>query len=161
MAINKELGEVPLDVGVLVVEAILGAEHTVEVSTNAVGSVEPTEGCLGLEPHEKGIGAITIDVEFGHLRESDIVGAGTESMYLIVGTGGLFAELVAREVKDLETFGMVSLVEGLQLGVLRRKPALGSSVDHQQYLALVVGKADRLIVTVKDGELVDIIAVGH
>jgi hypothetical protein len=52
----------------------------------------------------------------------------------LVSAGSLLAELVAREVENLETLSVILLVQGFQFVVLRSETALGGGVDDEQYL---------------------------
>ena len=67
-------------------------------------------------------------------------------MNLIVGTGILAAELVARESEDSKVFGVLGLqllVEFLETFELGSKAALGGSVDDEDGLALERGEGKR------------------
>ena len=59
-------------------------------------------------------------------------------MDALIGTGGLLTELVAGEVENLEPFGVIFLVECLQLVILRGEAALGCRIDNQQYFVSIL-----------------------
>ena len=157
LAVDKELGEVPFDVGVLVVEAVLLAEHLVEVGTDAVGGVESAEGCFALEPHIESSGTVAIDIDFGHLREGGVIGAGAEGVDILVAARGLGTKLVAGEVEQLEALVVILGVEVLQVLVLGSESALGGGVDYQHHLALERGKVYGVAVAILGSEAIEVV----
>ena len=74
----------------------------------------------------------------GSLNPGGFVVEDAESVDFFFGTGGLLAELVAREVQQLETATLEPRVHRLQSLVLRRESAACRRVDDQQYLARIV-----------------------
>ena len=103
LAVDDELGEVPRD----------------------------TARFLFLEPNIEWRGIGAIDIDFGELRECDVVGLSAEVVYIIIATGSLAAELVAWEVEDCEA---LALVGTFKIGILGRKAAPCGCVHNQQYL---------------------------
>lgn len=70
-----------------------------------------------------------------------------ETLNVLVGTGVLAAELVAREAEDDEVVGVLLLDFGpelLETGKLGGKAALGRGVDDEDNLALVICKGQFL-----------------
>ena len=74
------------------------------------------------------------------LRKPDVVIQCAELVYLLDAAWCLLAELVAREVKDFQTVGMVFLVQCLQFVILRCESAPGGGVHYQQHIAFVAGE---------------------
>jgi hypothetical protein len=85
-----------------------------------------------------------VDFDLLEHRERHPVGGGAELLDLTSGARLLAAELVAGEADDREATAGVLLVQPLQPGVLRREPALGCHVDHEQRAARQVAKQGRL-----------------
>lgn len=86
-----------------------------------------------------------------------MVVVGAVAVDVVVGAGGLVAELVAGEVEDHKAAVFIELVDALEVGVLRGVAALGGGVDHKEHLAAILGKGDAVAVSVEDGELVDVV----
>jgi len=86
-----------------------------------------------------------------------VVVVGAVAVDVVVGAGGLVAELVAGEVEDHKAAVFIELVDALEVGVLRGVAALGGGVDHKEHLAAILGKGDAVAVSVEDGELVDVV----
>ena len=59
---------------------------------------------------------------------------------LVVGTGFLAGELVAREADNHQTLVLILLVERLQAVVLRGEAAFGSGIDNHQDFAFELGE---------------------
>ena len=100
-SVNKEFGKVPLDVGVLRIQAVLGQECSMEVSSARVGGVKSAKTGFALQPCVQGDCLFAVHVYLCHLGEGGAVSTGAEGMDLFKRAGGLFAKLVAREVDYL------------------------------------------------------------
>lgn len=90
---------------------------------------------------------VTVHVQLAQNGESHAVVDLAESLDLIVGTGILTAELVAREAEDEEVLGMLGfdgLVEGFKALELRGEAAFRGSVDDKDDFALQRGKGEGL-----------------
>ena len=154
LAVDQELGEVPLDVAVVLVVLVHLLDDAAEHQTH--GAVEALKaGVLG-QPLVEGDGVLAVDVDLGKLREGDAEAAGAEGVDLLVGAGGLIGKLVAGEVQDLQTVVLVGVVDLLQLLVLGGEAAAGGGVDDQQDLALVVGQRHILSLAGLDGEIINV-----
>lgn len=139
LAVDEELSEIPLDVVIFVHSlAKLGRRGNRQV-LDLVPFVG-RDGHFVLEELEKRIRTFAVHVDFLESRESGVVGERAELVDFIVAPFGLFQELVAREIENLETLGAVVIVELLQSVVLRRKATTRSCIDDQKYFALVVGE---------------------
>ena len=136
----QELGEVPLDVTLLVIVGILLAQHLIHELAPLVVEVKAAEALLCFQIGEKGRLTGAVHVDFVKLRELDVEIGGAELMNLLNRAGSLLAELVAGEIEYFKAIGMVFLVECLQLIILVREATTGGCVHNQQHLALVVGK---------------------
>ena len=115
VAIDQELGEVPLD--------RLGAEQS---------------GLRLLQVLVERRRVLAVDVDLGEQRKRDAVVDLAERLDLLLAAGLLRAELVAGKAEDLEPLAVQLLVERLEPLVLRRESALARRVDDQQRLALVL-----------------------
>ena len=142
VARDEELGEVPFDVGLLVVFGILPAQHAVHHLAALVVEVESRESLLRLQEGVERVLVGSVHLDFVELWELDVKVGGAEFVNLLDASGGLCAELVAGEVENLEALGAIFLVERLQFLVLGCEAATGGGVDNEQHLALVVGQRD-------------------
>lgn len=100
---------------------------------------------LLLQPLIQGVRIVAVDVDLGHDGERRLLIQRAEVLDLLVAAGLLAAELVAGEADDGEVVGVLlleGLVDGLEVLVLVGEAALGSRVDDQDDLALVVGQRD-------------------
>ena len=117
--------------------------------------VEALEALLLLQVGEQRIGAFAVDLDLRELRERHAETRRAEARDLLVRTGSLMAELVAREVEDVQTTLVQGGVQRLELGVRRRETALRGGVHHQQHAASVVGERHVVALLVLHGEVVD------
>ena len=106
LAVNQELGEVPLD----------APAHATTF--------------LGLEPGVEWVGLVAINFYFCEAWESGLVVEAAEVIDFLSGARGLALELVARKVQDGEALVAVAVVEGLQALVLGREATAGGGVDN-------------------------------
>ena len=111
LLVDEELGEVPLDVGALLVVGVSLREHLVEDGVDRVGLIPTGEAFLLFKEFIERGSVIAIDFYLFELRKLSAVGELTEVMDTLVGAGSLLAKLVAWEVKDLEALSVVCLVE--------------------------------------------------
>ena len=159
LTVDEELCEVPLDVGILVVEAVLRTEGGIEIGSTGVVEVKATETGFALEPCIKRCGILTIDIDLVHLREGDAVVAGAESVDFLKGAWCLLAKLVAGEVEDFQPTVVEIGVERLQLLILRCEATLGGSVDNQQHLTGIICQRHSVAHAIDNAELINV--VGH
>ena len=73
---------------------------------------------------------------------------------------GLVAKLVAGEVENLESLGMILLIEALQVGILGCEASAGGGIDNEQHAAFVLLQFDFLALAVLDHKLIDILLGG-
>ena len=130
VAPDQELGEVPLD--------RLAAQQA---------------GCLLFQPAEQRRGVGAVDIHLGHHRKADAVVALAKGADLLCIARLLRAELVAGEAQHRQTLGAVTLVQRLQAGVLRCKPAFAGGVDDEQHAASQIGQVQRLAIERGDCEV--------
>lgn len=137
--VDEELCEVPLYVGCLLIVGRILGEHLLEHRSELVCRVEACERLLLLEELEEVVGVVAVHLHLLEARELGVVRELAELVYRLVGTGGLCAELVAREVEHLESLRMILLVELLQLLVLRCEAALyGCVYDEQHFVGILL-----------------------
>ena len=82
--------------------------------------------------------ACAIHLDLVELWKLDAEVGSAELLDFLNGARGLLAKLVAGEIKNLQAFGLVLLVQLFELFVLRGESATGSSVYNQQHLAFVL-----------------------
>lgn len=114
-------------------------------------------GLLLLEPGPERVGAVAVDLGLLHDGEADAVVDLAEALDLLVGAWLLAAELVAGEAEDDKVIRVLRLEVGpelLQTLVLRGEAALGSRVDDEDDLALVVGQGNLLAALCGDVSIV-------
>ena len=154
-AVDEELGEVPLDVGLLGEVGISLGQHVVEQWGELVALVEAFEAFLLLEPGVERHLVGSIHVSLGELGEFGAVGELAELGDFLVGSGCLLPELVAGEIQDFEPAFMEAFVHGLEGFVLGSEAAAAGGVDNEQYLSLELGEAYFVLLLVLYGEVVD------
>ena len=111
VAADEELGEVPLDVAVLVVVGIALAKHVVYPLTYGIVDIKASKAFLCFEPREERMGLLAVDINLIELGELDVVLQRTELMDLLNGARCLFPKLIAGEVENLKATLMELLVE--------------------------------------------------
>ena len=123
LAVDEELGEVPLDVTVVLIVLVHLLDDAVQnQSSRAVETLKPG---VGGKPLVERDGVLAVDVDLGILREGDPETAGAEGVDLFIGSGSLIGELVAGEVENLKTLVLecvVNLLELLILGGVKPQP---------------------------------------
>ena len=122
LTIDKELGEVTLDVWLLSIGRIGLGEHIVQNLCQRMFGVEARKTLLLLEPGVEWQLVFTIDFNLLEARELSVKTQGTELLYLLVGTRSLSTELIAREIEDLQALLCISIIERVKVVVLWRKP---------------------------------------
>src|SRR6266511_1628939 len=132
LAVDEELGEVPLD--------RLGAEQA---------------GLFLLQVLVKRRGGPAVDVDLREHRKRDAVIDFAERLDVLLASRLLRTELIARKAEHGEPFVGEPLVQRFETFVLGRVTALARGVDDQHHLALVAVEVDRLAVDVLDAEIVD------
>ena len=153
--VDEEFREVPFDVGLLFVVGIGLGEHVVENMGDGVLHIPAGEALLLLEEEVEGIGIVAIDLDLLEARELSAEVQLAELMDALVGAGSLLPELVAREVENLETLGMVFLVEFFQFVVLGCETTLCCRIDDQQHLVSVLLQGYVLAFSVLDSEVIN------
>ena len=138
IATNEEFGEVPLNVGILIVVGIALTQHVVEQLAQIVVEVETAEWFLRLEIGVKGMLACSVYLDLIELWELNAEVGRAELLDFLNGARGLLAKLVAGEVENLQALGLVLLVQLFELFVLRGESATGGGVYNQQHLAFVL-----------------------
>ena len=100
------------------------------------------------------VAVVAVHVDLLEQREGHAVGGRAELLDLLRRARLLAHELVAGEADHREATVAVGLLQTLEALVLRRQPALGGHVDHQERLAGVV--AERRVVALEgvDGDVV-------
>ena len=154
-AVNQELCEVPLDVGLRCVIGICLGEHLVQQFGERMLGCEAGKASLARQPFVDGMGILAVHFNLRHQGEGDAMILAAKLLDLLVGTGFLMPELVARETDDDQSAVLVLLIEGFQSVVLRREAALRGCVDNEEHLAFVVGKAHFLALVREGVELID------
>ena len=155
LLVDEELGEVPLDVGLLLVVGVRLGKHILEQGSNGVVHIPSCETLLLLEELEKGIGIVAIDLDLLEAGELCAEVQFTELVDAFVCTRSLLSELVAGEVENLETLSVILLIEFLQFVILRSESTLGCCIDYQQHLIGVLFQRDVLTFSVLDSEIVN------
>ena len=141
--VDEEFGKIPLDIGFLLVVRIGLGEHLVEDGRQFVCLIPSCKSLLLFQKFEQWVGIVAIDLDFLESGKFCAVGELAETMNGLVGAGCLLAELVAGEIEDLETLGMVSL-EGFQCLVLGGEPTFGRCVDYQKHLVGILAQGNFL-----------------
>ena len=118
LLVDEELGEVPLDVGLLLVVGVCLAEHVVQNSCQVVLGIPAGEAFLLLQELVQGICILAVDLDLLETRELGAEVQLAELMDAFIGARSLLSELVAGEVENLEALAVILLVKGLQLVVL-------------------------------------------
>ena len=153
--VDEEFGEVPLDVGLLLIVRVCLREHIVEDVGDGVLHIPAGKTLLLLQELVEGVGIVAVDLDLLEARELRAEVKLTELMDALVCARGLLAELVAGEVENLKALGVILLVELLQLVVLRRKSALCCCIDNQQHFIGVLLQGYVLAFSVLDSEVVN------
>jgi len=117
VAVEEELGEVPLD---------FAAEFGVF-------------GLAGEELVERGL-VVAFDGKLRHHGERDVVFFRAEGLDFLVAAGLLAHEVVGGDSDDNQAAVFVFFVEGFEGGVLRGVSAVAGDIDQQQDLAVVFGE---------------------
>ncbi len=133
LAIDQELGEVPLD---------------------GLGPEQSRLFLLQVLVERRGIGAI--DVDLRKQRECHAVVDLAKRLDLFCVAGFLCTELIAGKSKHLESPRVQFLMQRFETFVLRRKSAFAGRVDDQQHFVLVALEFLRVAVDVVHGEIVDL-----
>ena len=160
LAVDEKLGEVPFHVCALIVVRVFLPKGFVEIFTHLRRRVETLEGFFLLEIGVERQGGLAIDHHLLKLGEGDTIVGRAETMDGLVVAWGLVAKLVAGEVENLESLGMILLIEALQVGVLRCEATAGGGVDNEQHAAFVLLQFDLLALAVLDHKLIDILLGG-
>ena len=94
---------------------------------------------LGLQPGVQGQLVFAVHVRLLHLGEGGVEMHGAELVNLIIGAGGLAAELVAGNIQDLKSLIMIFFIHALNIFVLRCEAAACSCVDDHDDLYRLKG----------------------
>ena len=109
--VDEELGEVPLDVWLLLVVGVCLSQHIVEDVSDGVLHIPSCKTFLILQELIERIGIIAINLDFlktGELRTEVQL---TELMDTVIGARSLLSELVTGKVENLEALSMIFLVK--------------------------------------------------
>ena len=90
--------------------------------------VPPGKAFLVFEKLIQGVCVFAVDLDLLESRKLRAVIELAKLVNRLVGTGSLLSELIAGEVENLKTLGVIFLVCILQLGVSGSEPALGGCV---------------------------------
>ena len=131
LLVDKELSEVPLDIGLLLVVGVGLREHVIQDMGNRVFHIPSSKTFLFCQELVEWFRIVTIDFDFFETGKLCAEVQLAELVYRLVSARSLLSKLVAREVEDFETLAVILLVEFLQFIVLRRKTALGGGIDNQ------------------------------
>ena len=82
----------------------------------------------------------TVYLDLIELWELDTEVGRTELFDFLNATWCLLAKLVAGEIENLQTCGLVLLVQLFEFFVLRGESTTGGGIHDEQYLALVLGE---------------------
>src|SRR5207253_3116665 len=115
LAVDEELGEVPLD---------------------RLGAQQSRLRLLEILVDRRGRGAV--DIDLGEKRKLHAVVELAELRDLLLAAGLLRAELIAWKAENLEAARLQFFVQRLESLVLRGESALAGHVHDQQYLVLVL-----------------------
>ena len=119
--VDEELGEVPLDIALLLVVRVGLAEHLVEDWGEGMALVPAGKTALLLQETEERVGIVAVDLDLPETGEVGTVGEFAEIVDRLIGTGGLLAKLVAGEIEDFKALGVIFLIEGFEFLILRSK----------------------------------------
>src|SRR3712207_4851001 len=108
--VDKELSEVPLDVRRLAPVGVCLVEHLHQDGCNLICHVETSKPFLALEELVERVGIVAIHLKFLELWELGAVVELAELVYALVGARSLVAKLIAGEVEDLESLGVILLI---------------------------------------------------
>ena len=107
IAVDEELGEVPLDVGSLAPTWVHLVEHLFETWSQLVVGIKALEALLLLQIGEQRRCVLTIDLNLGELWELNVIVGCAELVNLGLCAGSLLTKLIAREVENGETLGRI------------------------------------------------------
>lgn len=144
LLIYEELGEVPLDGGILRIVRITFGQNFQENRGDRMVHVKSLEALLVLEEGEKGALVWTVDIDLGKARKLCPKLQGADLVDLFNGLRGLPVKLIGGKVQDLKALILVFAINGLQVIILRGKPTLGSGVYDKKHLTFVVREGDVL-----------------
>ena len=135
VAVNQELGEVPLDVAWLLgsCQVVLGEEFT-QFGDFRIGRIILRS--YRLEELVDRIGVRSVHLDLCKLIERCIVLERAELVDFIIAPRRLVSKLVAREIEYLKPLVVVLGVELFKPRVLRREATARGGVDDQEHLAL-------------------------
>ncbi len=133
--VYDELGEVPLDVGVVLIVGITLLEHLAHHQGCGALS-ESLKTLLLLEVGEQGESILDVDVRLLHLRELRLILELAELVDLLVCAGSLSRELVAGDVYDLEALVVQVFIHLLDRLVVGSKAAACRCVHDEHDLAV-------------------------
>lgn len=144
VAVNEEFGEIPADVGCLVVG--IGLAHDAVQLAHGVRLVEAIKAVLTFQPCVERNLVLAVHFHLLVLGELGAVVLLAELHRLGIRFGRLAAELVAGEVEYIEAQIGVLFIQALKVGILRRESALAGCVHHQNDLSAILVEGHVLIV---------------
>ena len=136
--VDEELGEVPLDVGFLLIVRVGLRKHLLQDGIDGMRLVPAGEAFLLLEELIEGRGIVAVDLYLLELWELRAIGELAKLMDAIIRAWGLLGKLVAREVENLKALGMILLVKFLKLFILWRESAFSGGVDDKQHFISIL-----------------------
>ena len=153
--VDEEFGEVPLDVRLLLVVGISLGKHVVEDVGDGVLHIPAGKAFLLLQELIERVCIVAVDLDLLETGELCAEVQFAELVNALICARCLLSELVAGEIENLESLGVILLVELLQFIVLRGESAFGCCVDNQQHLVGVLFQRDVLAFSVLDSEVIN------
>ena len=135
LPVDQKLGEIPLDVAVLLIVGIRLLHDGSDLLAEGMGRIEAGKALLCFQERVQRILPRPVDFDLAEPGELGSIVHSTDPVDLVDLLGRLLSELVAREIEDFKASIPVFLIELLQLGVLRGEAAAGSGVHDQKRLA--------------------------
>ena len=109
--VNQEFGEVPLDIGLLLVVWVSFAQHVVQNWSDGVVHIPTCKPLLLLQELIQWLGILAVYLYFLKAWEFGAEGQFAELMDAFVRSRSLLSKLVAGEVENFEALAMILLVK--------------------------------------------------
>jgi hypothetical protein len=130
VSIHEELLEIPGDVGAVTLTRLCCLEHLIELGS-----------------------PVAVDLDLGEHREVDVELRRDELEDLLIGSGLLSSELVARKTEDLDLVELV--MQRTQTCVLRGEASSAGDIDNEEHLATELVEVDLLARDARHLEVID------
>ena len=155
LLVNEELGEVPLDIGTLLVVRISLAQHLVENRVERVALVPTSKALTFFQKFEERGSIVSVYLDLLVALELCAVCKLAELMNAFICTRGLLTKLVARKIKYFETLRMIGLIKFLQFLILRGETTLCSGVNDEQHFVGILLEGNILSLSVFNRKFVN------